>query len=69
MQQYKGLGEMNPDQLWRTTMDPDNRKLMKIEIEDSLKADDIFTRLMGKDTSLRKEFIFNNAEQVGELDI
>ncbi len=69
LQQYKGLGEMNPDQLWKTTMDPANRKLMKIEIEDSLKADDIFTRLMGKDTSLRKEFIFNNAEEVGDLDI
>ena len=69
LQQYKGLGEMNPDQLWRTTMDPSNRKLMKVEIEDTLKADDIFARLMGKDTSLRKEFIFNNAEEVGELDI
>ncbi|MGM0420724.1 MAG: DNA topoisomerase (ATP-hydrolyzing) subunit B [Bacillota bacterium] len=69
LQQYKGLGEMNPDQLWKTTMDPENRKLMKIEIDDDLKADDIFTRLMGNDSSLRKEFIFANADKAKDLDI
>ena len=69
IQRYKGLGEMNPDQLWKTTMNPDNRKLQQVEINDEIEADDIFTRLMGSDTSLRKEFIFSNAEMAGELDI
>ena len=69
LQRYKGLGEMNPDQLWKTTMDPENRKLQKIEIEDRLEADDIFNRLMGSKARLRKEFIFNNAYMVEDLDV
>ncbi len=69
LQRYKGLGEMNPSQLWETTMDPESRRLMKVEIEDALEADELFTRLMGSDTSLRKEFILNNASRVDELDV
>ncbi|MFW5984974.1 MAG: DNA topoisomerase (ATP-hydrolyzing) subunit B [Halanaerobiaceae bacterium] len=69
LQRYKGLGEMNPDQLWDTTMDPENRKLQKIEVNNKPEADDIFTRLMGSNASLRKEFIFSHAGMVEELDI
>ncbi|MFW5996008.1 MAG: DNA topoisomerase (ATP-hydrolyzing) subunit B [Halanaerobiaceae bacterium] len=69
LQRYKGLGEMNPGQLWKTTMDPDNRKLQRVEIEDRIEADDIFNRLMGSKASLRKEFIFNNAYLVEDLDV
>lgn len=69
IQRYKGLGEMNPPQLWKTTMNPENRKLQKVEIEDEIEADDIFTRLMGTNASLRKEFIFNNAELADEIDV
>jgi DNA gyrase subunit B len=66
---YKGLGEMNPEQLWDTTMDPENRVLQKVEIDDDIEADDIFTRLMGSNASLRKEFIFNNAELAQTIDV
>ncbi|RCW51498.1 MULTISPECIES: DNA topoisomerase (ATP-hydrolyzing) subunit B [unclassified Halanaerobium] len=69
LQRYKGLGEMNPEQLWETTMDPKKRVLQKVEIDDDIEADNIFTRLMGANASLRKEFIFNNAELADELDI
>ncbi|MFW6238352.1 MAG: DNA topoisomerase (ATP-hydrolyzing) subunit B [Halanaerobiales bacterium] len=69
LQRYKGLGEMNPGQLWKTTMDPENRKLQRVKIEDRIEADDIFNRLMGSKASLRKEFIFNNAYLVEELDV
>ncbi len=69
MQRYKGLGEMNPDQLWETTMNPQKRRLMKVEIEDALEADKLFTRLMGSDTSLRRKFILDNADRVEELDV
>lgn len=68
LQRYKGLGEMNPRQLWNTTMDPENRVLMRVEIDDDFEADDIFTRLMGSNAALRKEFIFNNAELAQEID-
>ncbi|ADQ14690.1 DNA topoisomerase (ATP-hydrolyzing) subunit B [Halanaerobium hydrogeniformans] len=68
LQRYKGLGEMNPRQLWDTTMDPENRVLLRVEIDDDFEADDIFTRLMGSNASLRKEFIFNNAELVQTID-
>ncbi|HKL74490.1 MAG TPA: DNA topoisomerase (ATP-hydrolyzing) subunit B [Halanaerobiales bacterium] len=69
IQRYKGLGEMNPRQLWKTTMNPENRKLQKVEIDDEIEADDVFTRLMGSKASLRKQFIFKNADMVKELDV
>ncbi len=69
IQRYKGLGEMNPRQLWKTTMNPENRKLEKVEIDDEIEADEVFTRLMGTNAKLRKDFIFNNADLVKELDI
>lgn len=68
-QRYKGLGEMNPRQLWETTMDPESRNLQLIEIDDEIEADEIFNRLMGTNASLRREFIFNNADMVREIDV
>lgn len=69
VQRYKGLGEMNADQLWETTMDPGNRVLMKIRIEDGEKADAIFNKLMGEEVLLRKNFIQTHAKEVVNLDI
>lgn len=69
IQRYKGLGEMNPDQLWETTMSPKTRKLQKVEINDEIEADDVFTKLMGSNSKLRKKFIFKNADLATEIDI
>jgi DNA gyrase subunit B len=69
IQRYKGLGEMNSDQLWETTMDPENRILLKVSIDDLEKADAIFSKLMGDEVSLRKNFIQTHAKSVQNLDV
>jgi DNA gyrase subunit B len=69
VQRYKGLGEMNAKELWETTMDPDQRLLLKVTLENAALADETFSTLMGEDVELRRSFIQRNAKDVRFLDI
>ncbi|TMF07724.1 MAG: DNA topoisomerase IV subunit B, partial [Chloroflexi bacterium] len=69
IQRYKGLGEMNPNQLWETTMDPDIRTVLSVNVEDAMRADTIFTQLMGEEVAPRKSFIQSHYDQVRNLDV
>ena len=69
VQRYKGLGEMNPDQLWETTMNPENRILIQVSLEDAKRADELFRVLMGEDVEGRKKFIMEHSKEVRNLDI
>jgi DNA gyrase subunit B len=69
VQRFKGLGEMNAEQLWATTMDPDRRQLLQVHLEDQFRAEEVFATLMGNDVGARRHFIQQNAKDVRFLDI